>query len=188
MAKLAGPVGGTPGPSPTRPNRRQVPQRRSKWAKTPNRHSPGSGFCVVPAYARAKSVIHGSGRPVKLIMANNYPDATALSTVEARTTPGIYTFLGLATLPRMRTPANNLRILPREMIQRIARFAHRVGYLACWAVGDVLATKVDMTDVVYSHNGIDRLTMSRPLRRRVTYVEVTFQSAWYGTGRGARIR
>lgn len=75
----------------------------------------------------------------------------------------------------MRTPANNLRILPREMIQRIARFAHRVGYLACWAVGDVLATKVDMTDVVYSHNGIDRLTMSRPLRTRVTYVEVTFQ-------------
>ena len=39
-----------------------------------------------------------------------------------------------------------------------------------------------MTEVVYSHNGIDRLTMSRPLRTRVTYVEVAFQSAWYGTG------
>ena len=77
-------------------------------------------------------------------MANNIPEPTVLSTVEAHTTPGIYTFLGLATLPRMRTPANNLRILPREMIQRIARFAHREGYLACWAVGDVLATEIDI--------------------------------------------
>ena len=113
-------------------------------------------------------------------MANNIPEPTVLNTVEAHTTPGIYTFLGLATLPRLHTPANNLRILPREMIQRIARFAHRQGYLACWAVGDVLATEVDMTDLTYDHN--NRLTMSRQLRSRVTYVEVTLRIAWYGTG------
>ena len=40
------------------------------------------------------------------------------------TTPGIHTFLGLATLPRFQTRANPLRVLPREMIDRIARFAH----------------------------------------------------------------
>ena len=40
------------------------------------------------------------------------------------TTPGIYTFLGLATLPRFQTRANPLRVLPREMVDRIARFAH----------------------------------------------------------------
>lgn len=108
-------------------------------------------------------------------MANNIPEPTVLSTVEAHTTPGIYTFLGLATLPRMRTPANNLRILPREMIQRIARFAHREGYLACWAVGDVLATEIDMTEYT------PPLKMSRQLRLGVTYVEVTLRIAWYGT-------
>ena len=46
---------------------------------------------------------------------------TALSWEYLHTTPGIYTFLGLATLPRFRTQANNLRILPRVIIDRIAR-------------------------------------------------------------------
>ena len=46
---------------------------------------------------------------------------TPLSWEYLHTTPGIYTFLGLATLPRFRTQSNNLRILPRVIIDRIAR-------------------------------------------------------------------
>ena len=57
----------------------------------------------------------------------------------------IYTFLGVATLPRFRgrardgprtrgarRAANPLRLLPREMVLHIARFAYRAGYRAHW--------------------------------------------------------
>ena len=57
----------------------------------------------------------------------------------------IYTFLGVATLPRFhgrardgprtrgaRRAANPLRLLPREIVIQIARFAYRAGYRAHW--------------------------------------------------------
>ena len=57
--------------------------------------------------------------------------------------PAIYTFLGLATLPRFRIApprwasyqrdaTNPLRLLPREIVLHIARFAYRAGYRAHW--------------------------------------------------------
>ena len=71
---------------------------------------------------------------------------------EVHKTPGIYTFLGLATLPRLRSPSNNLRHLPREIIQRIARFAHREHYFACFPLlGGAFADDDDSyPDVVVS--------------------------------------
>ena len=44
LAQLSGPVGGTPGPSPTRPNRCQVAQRPRKSAKTSKNTGWDSGF------------------------------------------------------------------------------------------------------------------------------------------------
>ena len=63
-------------------------------------------------------------------------------------TPGIYAFLGLATLPRFQTRANSLRLLPRVIIDRIARLAHRDTYLAAWDTGEqggILPTSIDIT-------------------------------------------
>ena len=79
-----------------------------------------------------------------------------LSWERPHTTPGIYTFLGLATLPRFQTKA---RLLPREMIERIARFAHRDTYLAAWDTDarrrnspDVIdITRIDEEDVTRVH-------------------------------------
>ena len=65
----------------------------------------------------------------------------------------IYTFLGVATLPRFhgrardgprtrgaRRAANPLRLLPREIVIHIARFAYHAGYRAHWVrVNDCLS-------------------------------------------------
>ena len=70
-----------------------------------------------------------------------------LSKDHLHTTPGIQAFLGLATLPRFQNKANPLRLLPREIIDRIARLAHRDTYLAAWhmgAPGGILPTSIDM--------------------------------------------
>ena len=56
-------------------------------------------------------------------------DVPVLRYADPRDPNAIYTFLGLATLPRLR-PGNPLRLLPREMVLKIARFAH--GYRAGW--------------------------------------------------------
>ena len=96
------------------------------------------------------------------------------------TTPGFYAFLGLATLPRFRTQANLLRLIPREIIDRIARFAHRDTYLAAWRTRDpdVLSTR---TDIARLTEFDDVMRLARPLRTGVTYVEVTTSMGWYGT-------
>ena len=105
-----------------------------------------------------------------------------LDSAYLHTTPGIYAFLGLATLPRFRTQANLLRLLPREMIDRIARFAHRDAFLAAWHTGDEygrLSTVSDITEL--NHEEAVTLYMERPLRMGVNYIEVTTSAAWYGT-------
>ena len=64
--------------------------------------------------------------------------------------PAIYTFLGIATLPRVRGRADGpreranllrgLRLLPREIVIQIARFAYHAGYRAHWVrVNDCLS-------------------------------------------------
>ena len=63
------------------------------------------------------------------------------------TTPGVYAFLGLATLPRFRTQANLLRLLPSVIVQRIARFAHRDTYLASWSAGETPTRRPTVVDV-----------------------------------------
>ena len=105
-----------------------------------------------------------------------------LDSAYLHTTPGIYAFLGLATLPRFRTQANLLRLIPREIIDRIARFAHRDAFLAAWHTGDEygrLSTVSDITEL--NHEEAVTLYMERPLRMGVNYIEVTTSAAWYGT-------
>ena len=106
------------------------------------------------------------------------------------TTPGIHAFLGLATLPRFQTRANPLRVLPREMVDRIARFAHRDTYLASWSAGETPTrrpTAVDIGDLLNASELISGgelssgVLTSRPIRSGVKYVEVTVNAAWYGT-------
>ncbi len=108
---------------------------------------------------------------------------TPLSWEYLHTTPGIYTFLGLATLPRFRTQTNNLRILPRVIIDRIARLAHRDSYLAAFdtweSPGGRLPTAKDITEL--NDEADLPMRMARPVRTGVTYVEVTTSAAWYGT-------
>ena len=105
-----------------------------------------------------------------------------LSKDHLHTTPGIHAFLGLATLPRFQTKANPMRLLPREIIDRIARLAHRDAYLAAWdtgAPGGILPTSIDITRLNDEEDVT--LRMARPLRTGVKYVEVTTSAAWFGT-------
>ena len=106
------------------------------------------------------------------------------------TTPGIYTFLGLATLPRFQTRANSLRVLPREIVDRIARFSHRDAYLASWSTGETPTTRPTELDIsaLIEASGLNSdaqmrsgVLTSRPIRSGVKYVEVTVSAAWYGT-------
>ena len=86
----------------------------------------------------------------------------------------IYTFLGLATLPRLLRRHNPLRRLPREIVLRIARLAHVPQWYA--TLGDEeVAAAVDATDY------IDVVLKTRPIRTGVHYVEVSVGCAWYGT-------
>ena len=78
----------------------------------------------------------------------NYPyGPSVLAWERPHTTPGIYAFLGLATLPRFRTQTNNLRILPRVIIDRIARFAHRDAFLASWSTGETPTVRPTSVDI-----------------------------------------
>ena len=120
----------------------------------------------------------------------------------------IYTFLGVATLPRFRgrardgprtrgarRAANPLRLLPREIVQHIARFAYRAGYRAYWVEfsnffsddGPVLisddeeyAVALDVTN--YTLQSDTRLP--RMVSSKTYYVEVRLTHAWWGTGLG----
>ena len=106
--------------------------------------------------------------------------------------PAIYTFLGLATLPRFRgradgprtrgarRAANPLRLLPREMVLHIARFAYRAGYRAHWVEYDndeETAVAIDVTDNRPLTAGLSRMVSSKTY-----YVEVRFTYAWWSTG------
>ena len=44
----------------------------------------------------------------------------------------IYTFMGLATIPRLRG-GSSLRLLPREMLLKVASFAYSSGFCAAWS-------------------------------------------------------
>ena len=102
--------------------------------------------------------------------------------------PAIYTFLGLASLPRFRGrgvdgprtsgAANPLHLLPREMVLHIARFAYRAGYRAHWVefgTVDEVAVEVDVS-------GTYQTDLSRMVSSKTYYVEVRFTYAWWGTG------
>ena len=107
----------------------------------------------------------------------------------------IYTFLGVATLPRFRgrardgprtrgarRAANPLRLLPREMVLHIARFAYRAGYHAHWVQfgnDDDVAVEVDVSGTYQTY-------LSGMVSRKTYYVEVSFTYAWWGTGLGLR--
>ena len=106
--------------------------------------------------------------------------------------PAIYTFLGLASLPRFRGrgadgsrtsgAANPLRLLPREMVLHIARFAYRAGYHAHWVQfgnDDDVAVEVDVSGTYQTY-------LSGMVSRKTYYVEVSFTYAWWGTGLGLR--
>ncbi|CAH0374404.1 unnamed protein product, partial [Pelagomonas calceolata] len=100
--------------------------------------------------------------------------------------PAIYTFLGLASLPRFRgrsvdgpRAANPLRLLPREMVLHVARFAYRAGYHAHWVQfgsDEEIAVALDVTDT--SH--VTRLSCM--VSSKTYYVEVRFSYAWWGMG------
>ena len=105
--------------------------------------------------------------------------------------PAVYTFLGLATLPRVRgcardgprtrgapRAANPLRLLPRELVLHIARFAYRAGYHAHWvefSTVDEVAVEVDVSDKVYTR-------LAHMVSSKTYYVEVRFTYAWWSTG------
>ena len=96
-------------------------------------------------------------------------------------TSAIYAFLGCATLPRLRKCNPRLHDLPRELVTRIARYAHRPEYRCCWlgtensVQKNSEASSVDVTDF---HHVV--LCMP-PMRNGVHYVELELRSAWSGT-------
>jgi len=119
----------------------------------------------------------------------------------------IYTFMGLATIPRLRG-GSSLRLLPREMLLNIAKFAYSSAFCAAWSDGSLKtfssesdlvydcpcgqegmeATSVDLTsylslrgDEVGRDGSETRMRMSRPIRHGVTFVEIEVGSAWYNT-------
>ena len=106
--------------------------------------------------------------------------------------PAIYTFLGLASLPRFRGrgvdgprtsgAANPLRLLPREIVLHIACFAYRAGYRAHWVefgTVDEVAVEVDVSGTYQTY-------LSGMVSRKTYYVEVVFTYAWWGSGLGLR--
>ena len=123
----------------------------------------------------------------------------------------IYTFLGVATLPRFRgraqdgprtrgarRAANPLRLLPREIVIQIARFAYHAGYRAHWVrVNDCLsddqpvqlsndeevAVSLAITDPDLSDGAPDwRAYLSPMVTGKTYYVEIRLTCAWWGTG------
>ena len=74
-------------------------------------------------------------------------------------TSAIYAFLGCATLQRLRKCNPRLHDLPRELVTRIARYAHRPEYRCCWlgtensVQKNSEASSVDVTDF---HHGLQR--------------------------------
>ena len=119
----------------------------------------------------------------------------------------IYTFMGLATIPRLRG-GSSLRLLPREMLLKVASFAYSSAFCAAWSDDSLQKycsdrgvlqdysccregmepTSVDLTSYLNLRGDDDGsdgsetiMRMSRPIRRGVTFVEIEVGSAWYNT-------
>ena len=112
----------------------------------------------------------------------------------------IYTFMGLATIPRLRG-GSSLRLLPREMLLKVASFAYSSAFRAAWSDDSLQkfssehgfltydqgqegmeATSVDLTSYLHlSHDDTTEMRLSRPIRHGVTFVEIEVGSAWYNT-------
>ena len=121
--------------------------------------------------------------------------------------PAVYTFLGLASLPRFRgrardgprtrsarRAANPLRLLPREIVQHIARFAYRAGYRAYWVEfhnhgrlvqlsnDEEVAVAIDLTERDPSEGADCKAFLSPMVLGKTYYVEVSLTCSWWGTG------
>ena len=112
----------------------------------------------------------------------------------------IYTFMGLATIPRLRG-GSSLRLLPREMLLKVASFAYSSAFCAAWSDDSLQkfssehgfltydqgqegmeATSVDLTSYLHlSHDDTTEMRLSRPIRHGVTFVEIEVGSAWFNT-------
>ena len=119
----------------------------------------------------------------------------------------IYTFMGLATIPRLRG-GSSLRLLPREMLLKVASFAYSSAFCAAWSDDSLQKycsdrgvlqdysccregmepTSVDLTSYLNLRGDDDGsdgsetiMRMSRPIRRGVTFVEIEVGSAWFNT-------
>ena len=113
----------------------------------------------------------------------------------------VYTFMGLATIPRLRG-GSSLRLLPREMLLKVASFAYSSGFCAAWSNHSLQKycsergvlqdysccregmepTSIDLTSYLnLSERDGTVVRMSRPIRRGVTFVEIEVGSAWFNT-------
>ena len=112
----------------------------------------------------------------------------------------IYTFMGLATIPRLRG-GSSLRLLPREMLLKVASFAYSSTFCAAWSDDSLQkfssehgfltydqgqegmeATSVDLTSYLrLNQDHTTEMRLSRPIRHGVTFVEIEVGSAWYNT-------
>ena len=90
-------------------------------------------------------------------------DVPILRYADPRDPNAIYTFLGLATLPRLR-PGTPLRLLPREMVLKIARFAQH-GYRAGWEGVGRSGQLADAVDVSNGQLEFERTELQRLLQR-----------------------
>ena len=112
----------------------------------------------------------------------------------------IYTFMGLATIPRLRG-GSSLRLLPREMLLKVASFAYSSAFCAAWSDDSLQkfssehgfltydqgqegmeATSVDLTSYLrLNQDHTTEMRLSRPIRHGVTFVEIEVGCAWYNT-------
>mmetsp|Transcript_5223 Transcript_5223/g.15494 ORF Transcript_5223/g.15494 Transcript_5223/m.15494 type:complete len:290 (+) Transcript_5223:155-1024(+) len=114
--------------------------------------------------------------------------------------PAILTSLLLVTIPRLRR-ASPLRLLPLELIQLIARYAHKAEYWAAFRAvtppaGEEITLSNEAMKTVTSFSSVrpwgatsfdltnstvNEFVMIRDLLRGVHYVEIFIMRAWYGT-------
>ena len=112
----------------------------------------------------------------------------------------IYTFMGLATIPRLRG-GSSLRLLPREMLLKVASFAYSSAFCAAWSDDSLQkfssehgfltfdqgqegmeATSVDLTSYLrLNQDHTTEMRLSRPIRHGVMFVEIEVGCAWYNT-------
>ncbi len=94
-------------------------------------------------------------------------------------TSAVYTFLGLATLPRLSKANPRLHEIPRELVTHIAEFAHRPEYRCYW-LGTANSTRGAASKVDVTRHADVVLAMP-PMRKGVHYVEIILGCAWCHT-------